>query len=738
MACGCTGRVSVNTYADDCLCEKVFPCLSATSPLTYDAAGNFGLIPPSNEGDVLVGNSSGGWQLRNVSFDFCIKDKDCNEDVVSLGECLQFIGVNGMVVTVSDNRVDIGLPVGNEDGDYLAWNSTLGVYVPTAFPGDMDQQTLDLVGNQLTISNGNTVSLPVVSISSGDLGTITDDGAGNITYSLSCADISGCAPIQTITGTNDATVTHDGNGNYEIDVEHPVRSITASGMGSITQLANGIWDYELECSDLAQCGFAATTDLHNPAVITSPDGAINVATTGADGQGIQLTIDCPTLISNCGLVTNTDLTVTDIVGSGLINVTNVGSVFTIGLECADLVSCGFASQVELDALEAIVNDHVSTDVIRTCADVQGCISELDSPTIDFTLTNGVFSGNVKLDPNAGNLLQVTANGLRLDCNALAGCGFASGVDSHVAATITGDNSMSVVASGTDNQTFNVSVDVSSTAGNQLTVNPDGLFVPTPAIQTCTDVQACISELDSDTIDFNYVNGVFSGDVRIVENSGIVITNAGLDIDCADLIAHCGLAVSSDLHAPTVLNSTDGSVVITPSGTDNQTFDLSVSFPEDLIMGCADVQSCISELDSPSIDFNYVNGVFSGDVVIEAGGGLDIGANGLRIDCTELAANCSFINGVTDGCGTSGTVVNNELQINITEQRDRFENINGTTVNLSATPCGEVKVYRDGLLQWEGANDDYTIAGNTITFTVPFGVSGGAIGNERVQVLYFTA
>jgi hypothetical protein len=39
-------------------------------------------------------------------------------------------------------------------------------------------------------------------------------------------------------------------------------------------------------------------------------------------------------------------------------------------------------------------------------------------------------------------------------------------------------------------------------------------------------------------------------------------------------------------------------------------------------------------------------------------------------------------------------------------------------------------------QVEGATEDFTVSGTTITFTTAFGVSGGAAGTEVVEVIYF--
>jgi hypothetical protein len=66
-----------------------------------------------------------------------------------------------------------------------------------------------------------------------------------------------------------------------------------------------------------------------------------------------------------------------------------------------------------------------------CSSAAGAIGVSDTPSVDLSLVASILTAAVKLDPAGGNLLQQVANGLRVDCAAVAACvGGASAV--HVA------------------------------------------------------------------------------------------------------------------------------------------------------------------------------------------------------------------------------------------------------------------------------------------------------------------
>jgi len=90
--------------------------------------------------------------------------------------------------------------------------------------------------------------------------------------------------------------------------------------------------------------------------------------------------------------------------------------------------------------------------------------------------------------------------------------------------------------------------------------------------------------------------------------------------------------------------------------------------------------------------------------------------------------------------TTNVVTPNAVSVTLpgatTEIVNVFPNLNsGSTVTITNTPAVNTipLVFRNGRFQVEGT--DYTRSGVTISFTIPFGISGGAVGPEEVAVHY---
>lgn len=117
-----------------------------------------------------------------------------------------------------------------------------------------------------------------------------------------------------------------------------------------------------------------------------------------------------------------------------------------------------------------------------CAEIANCVElrVVDTNTINHTLIGTgtesnpwVLSSVVKVDPSATNILSVTANGLMVACADVLAC------LNPVTVTVTDTSTVNMTSTPTGND-FNLQsvVKVSATAGNALTVNADGLYVPT--------------------------------------------------------------------------------------------------------------------------------------------------------------------------------------------------------------------------------------------------------------------
>lgn len=153
----------------------------------------------------------------------------------------------------------------------------------------------------------------------------------------------------------------------------------------------------------------------------------------------------------------------------------------------------------------------------------------DTSTVDHTLSGtGAaldpwhLTSSVKVDPALGNLIQVVSGGLRVDCSTVGNC-----IDINAVDTTTVDTTVTNPSTGT----WNISsvAKISTTAGNTLTSNATGLYVPT------------VSAADTTTVsDTSSVNMTLSGNnissVAIISpdaNNGLSIRANGLYSDVCD-------------------------------------------------------------------------------------------------------------------------------------------------------------------------------------------------------------
>ena len=135
---------------------------------------------------------------------------------------------------------------------------------------------------------------------------------------------------------------------------------------------------------------------------------------------------------------------------------------------------------------------------------------LDTASVDLTLAANVLSADVIISPNAGNQLQLLGNGLFVT-------GF-GGTITTANDTVTIDHTVAAGILTSD-------VIVSPNAGNQLQVLGNGLFVAGFA-GTIT------SATDTNTIDHTVAAGVLSSQVIVSPNAGNIITALGNGIYAA--------------------------------------------------------------------------------------------------------------------------------------------------------------------------------------------------------------
>ena len=102
--------------------------------------------------------------------------------------------------------------------------------------------------------------------------------------------------------------------------------------------------------------------------------------------------------------------------------------------------------------------------------------------------------------------------------------------------------------------------------------------------------------------------------------------------------------------------------------------------------------------------------------------------------TISAGDTLTITGIANGILVTGTATDT-LTISLREANENFDTLtSGTTVIAANNPIAStLRVYRNGRRQQ--LTNDYTLAGNVVTFGVAFGVSAGAQGGETVELDY---
>lgn len=174
----------------------------------------------------------------------------------------------------------------------------------------------------------------------------------------------------------------------------------------------------------------------------------------------------------------------------------------------------------------------------------------DTSTIDLAGTGIVgdpLLASVKISTTAGNALTSNSTGLYVPTPSYTG----------ESTLVTADSStLAFSTSGTAGHSLTGSVKISNTAGNTLVINGNGLYVPTPSFTQDTLIAS-----DSNSIDFTTTgpNGHnLTGNVKISPDSGNSVE-----------IRSNGLFAAGLTNTPITVAASD-SIEILTSGTDNHT------------------------------------------------------------------------------------------------------------------------------------------------------------------------
>lgn len=450
--------------------------------------------------------------------------------------------------------------------------------------------------------------------------------------------------------------------------------------GAVTRI-----EHPLSCEEVQDClatAFPFTTydDAGNRFIFTPGVNGQVWTTAGGIAQWVSLPANVP-------------LTVID---TASVNLTNSGiDGHTIQADVKVSTTAGNQVSINPDGL------YVATPT---------AVSVQDSSTIDFsTPATNVVTGSVKVDPANGNLIQVTANGLRIDCASIDDC--------QTDLTPVDTNTVNLTTSGVHGHVIQADVVVSPAVGNTLQNTPAGLYVAPDIPLTVIDT-ASVDLTSSGTL-----SHTVQADVRVSPDAGnsLSIHANGLYVTAPTIPAQTPLMVVDTQ-----------SVNLTSSGVDGHTVQADV-----VVSGVAGnaLQSTINGLYVPTVtqtplmvvDTATVNLTSSGvdnhtvqaDVKISASAGNQVVANadGIYVPMAAVVNVCSslqaFPNGGTLAAGDMVVVPGsgaNACQLKSfpaiagdnwgsqTVQHDGTLSGNGTAASpLAVIPCAVVQGVADSVI-----------------------------------------
>jgi len=291
-------------------------------------------------------------------------------------------------------------------------------------------------------------------------------------------------------------------------------------------------------------GGGAPVASHAPALIGSPDGTITTGASGTDNQTLAVSVNPAAtgaaLAGNAGAVAalaaalapalNAHAPAAVASADGTIDVVTAGQNFDIGVNAANVA-------IEIATTPAAITTLVAALAPGLNAHAPATISNPDG-VIDVTQAGQAFT--LDFDPAAAaSEIAATPAAITTLVTALT-----PGLNAHVPATIaSSDSSVTVTASGTDSQTFNLQVNsagiaaslISADAGNDIVLGTDSklklvetvtalAYNPTTKVFTYTDEAGAATTYDLSALAVDiYVNGATfnagTGVLTLTDNDG---------------------------------------------------------------------------------------------------------------------------------------------------------------------------------------------------------------------------
>jgi hypothetical protein len=200
------------------------------------------------------------------------------------------------------------------------------------------------------------------------------------------------------------------------------------------------------------------------------------------------------------------------------------------------------------------------------------LTVIDSDTVDLTLTGNQLAAAVKLDPDTGNILYATPDGLELLCSDVLACA--------PPVTVTDTPTLNLTVTGQDIQG---AVKISADAGNDLEAHGDGLYVsvcealaeapgPSTAVPGVTELIGAdcakytlptgttLQVQDTGTVNLSWDGTTLQADVLVQPSTLLSTGPQGLQVTC-EAVQDCVFGIANNFWS---YNDVANQVLFNPS------------------------------------------------------------------------------------------------------------------------------------------------------------------------------
>lgn len=332
-------------------------------------------------------------------------------------------------------------------------------------------------------------------------------------------------PQTPITPVDTATIDMVAGGTDNHTISANVK-LDPAATNTLRATANGLI---LECADIAACVVIAP----QTPLVANDSASLDFTTSGTDQHTLTGSVKLSATPGNSAVINPDGIFVPAAAAGPSDSLVNNGdNSFTHTAVDGAIVTVPFAHTLAAVApasssLRLTQPNGTNVD-IDLCPIVANCpggsgpqtpITVVDTASINLTasgLDNHTLQADIQLDSGPGNLLSINGSGLRVDCNAIAAC-----IPVETPISVIDTTTVDLTVAGAGSHTVQADVKVSNTAGNVLSVNPDGLYVAAAA----AGAQTPLTANDSATIDFSTSGPdqhTLTGDVKVSTSPGNTI------------------------------------------------------------------------------------------------------------------------------------------------------------------------------------------------------------------------